>query len=306
MTPAPDHDTRSPHLQLLRRSGGDAAPVLEEIQRDLVALPGVGMSMLEISHRSKTFEAILAQAEADMRDAGGHSGQLQGAVPAGRRQHAVLDGADEPARRGQTADYIDTGSWADKAIKEAKKVGAVNVAATTKADNYSRIPEARGAEAHAGRGLRAHDLEQHDRGHGVSSAARRRRRAARQRHLVGHVQPADRRRAARAHLRGRAEEHGPRRRDDRHHPRGSPRALRQRQGVAADDAELCGACGERLALQHAAGLRGLRARAGHEVADRAGRARGHRRAKRAKAAKLYAEIDRTGFYRGTARKEAAR
>jgi phosphoserine aminotransferase len=41
---------------------------------------------------------------------------------------------------GATADYIDSGSWADKAIKEAKKVGAVNVAATTKAENYSRVP----------------------------------------------------------------------------------------------------------------------------------------------------------------------
>ena len=45
-------------------------PVLEEIQRDLLALPGVGMSILEISHRSKTFEGILAQAEADIRTLG--------------------------------------------------------------------------------------------------------------------------------------------------------------------------------------------------------------------------------------------
>ena len=42
-------------------------PVLEEIQRDLIALPGVGMSILEISHRSKAFEAILAATEADIR-----------------------------------------------------------------------------------------------------------------------------------------------------------------------------------------------------------------------------------------------
>jgi phosphoserine aminotransferase len=41
---------------------------------------------------------------------------------------------------GATADYVDTGSWADKAIKEAKKVGAVNIAATTRADKYTRIP----------------------------------------------------------------------------------------------------------------------------------------------------------------------
>ena len=41
---------------------------------------------------------------------------------------------------GATADYVDTGSWADKAIKEAKKVGTVNVTGSTKADNYTRIP----------------------------------------------------------------------------------------------------------------------------------------------------------------------
>src|SRR5262245_66674454 len=46
-------------------------PVLEEAQRDLVALPGVGMSILEISHRSKTFEGILAKTEADLRALGG-------------------------------------------------------------------------------------------------------------------------------------------------------------------------------------------------------------------------------------------
>src|SRR5258705_13925392 len=45
-------------------------PVLEEIQRDLLALPGVGMSILEISHRSKTFESILQQAEGDIRTLG--------------------------------------------------------------------------------------------------------------------------------------------------------------------------------------------------------------------------------------------
>jgi phosphoserine aminotransferase len=41
---------------------------------------------------------------------------------------------------GQTADYVDTGTWADKAIKEATRVGAVNVTGSTRADNYSRIP----------------------------------------------------------------------------------------------------------------------------------------------------------------------
>src|SRR5436190_11514774 len=115
-------------------------PVLEEIQRDLVALPGVGMSILEISHRSKTFESILEQAEADIRTLGN--------VPANDRVLFLQGGASlqfsmvpmNLLPQGAAADYIDTGSWAEKAIKEAKKVGSVNIAATTAADKYSRIP----------------------------------------------------------------------------------------------------------------------------------------------------------------------
>ena len=71
--------------------------VLEEAQQNLVSLPGVGMSILEVSHRSKPFEEILAGCEADLRTLAGDPVELQGAVPAGRRQPAVLDGADEPA-----------------------------------------------------------------------------------------------------------------------------------------------------------------------------------------------------------------
>jgi len=115
-------------------------PVLEEIQRDLLALPGVGMSILEISHRSDTFESILAQAEADMRALAG--------IPPNYRVLFLQGGASlqfsmvpmNLLAPGATADYIDGGSWADKAIKEAKKVGRVNIAASTKGDNYVRIP----------------------------------------------------------------------------------------------------------------------------------------------------------------------
>jgi phosphoserine aminotransferase len=115
--------------------------VLEEIQRDIIALPGVGMSVLEISHRSKTFEDILAAAEADIRALAG--------IPANYKVLFLQGGASLQFTMvpmnllgpGQTADYIDSGSWADKAIKEAKKVGTVNVAATTKSENYSRVPD---------------------------------------------------------------------------------------------------------------------------------------------------------------------
>jgi phosphoserine aminotransferase len=114
--------------------------VLEEIQRDLVALPNVGMSILEISHRSAAFEGILAKAEADIRALAN--------IPANYKVLFLQGGASlqfsmvpmNLLTDGGTADYIDSGSWADKAIKEAKKVGTVNVAATTKSENYSRIP----------------------------------------------------------------------------------------------------------------------------------------------------------------------
>ncbi len=114
--------------------------VLEEIQRDLVSLPGVGMSILEISHRSAAFEAILAQAEADIR--------ALAAIPSNYKVLFLQGGASlqfsmvpmNLLTSGATADYIDSGSWAEKAIKEAKRVGTVNVAATTKTENYSRVP----------------------------------------------------------------------------------------------------------------------------------------------------------------------
>jgi phosphoserine aminotransferase len=116
-------------------------PVLEEIQRHLLALPNVGMSVLEISHRSAAFEAIIAEAEADVRAVGG--------VPPNYRVLFLQGGASTQFSMvpmnlltpGGVADYLDTGSWSDKAIKEARRVGEVHVAATTKADKYSRVPE---------------------------------------------------------------------------------------------------------------------------------------------------------------------
>ncbi len=115
-------------------------PVLEEIQRDLISLPGVGMSILEISHRSAPFEKILAEAEQSIR--------TLAAIPPNYKVLFLQGGASlqfsmvpmNLLTAGATADYIDGGSWAEKAIKEAKKVGTVNVAATTKAENYSRLP----------------------------------------------------------------------------------------------------------------------------------------------------------------------
>jgi phosphoserine aminotransferase len=115
-------------------------PVLEQIQRDLVMLPGVGMSILEVSHRSKVFESVIQQAEADIRALAG--------VPANYKVLFLQGGASlqfsmvplNLLTPGTTADYIITGSWTDKAAKEARKVGSVNIAASTEADHFTRIP----------------------------------------------------------------------------------------------------------------------------------------------------------------------
>jgi len=129
--------------RVLNFSSGPAVlpvSVLEQAQRDLVSLPGVGMSILEISHRSKTFESILQKTDADIRHLAG--------VPAGYTLLFLQGGASTQFSMvpmnllppGGTADYVISGSWGEKAAKEARKVGNVHVAASSQATGFDRIP----------------------------------------------------------------------------------------------------------------------------------------------------------------------
>lgn len=115
-------------------------PVLEEAQRDLVQLPGVGMSIMEISHRSKTFDEIIGRAESGLRELldlpdNYHVLFLQGGASL---QFSMIPMNFLP--KDASADYILTGSWGKKALKEAKRCGAVNVAATMADSNFTRVP----------------------------------------------------------------------------------------------------------------------------------------------------------------------
>ena len=117
--------------------------VLEEAQQQLLALPGVGMSVLEISHRSKAFDEIIQGCEADMRTLAGIPDTyrvlfLQGGASL---QFSMVPMNLLPA--GGSADYIVTGAWSQKAAKEAKRVGTVKIAASTEADNFNRVPTQR-------------------------------------------------------------------------------------------------------------------------------------------------------------------
>lgn len=115
---------------------------LEEAQRDLLALPGVGSSVMEISHRSKPFIEIVEQAEANLRTLlaipdGYHVLFLQGGA---QLQFAMVP-MNILRGTGKTADYILTGSWGKKAMQEARTQGDVRVAFDAAESNYNHLPE---------------------------------------------------------------------------------------------------------------------------------------------------------------------
>ncbi|MBD3410781.1 MAG: 3-phosphoserine/phosphohydroxythreonine transaminase [Ignavibacteriales bacterium] len=115
-------------------------PSLKEAQENLMALPGVGMSVMEISHRSKTFDEIHATAKSNFRKLLGAGDDyeilfLQGG--ASLQFYMLPLNLMTPKK----ADYIVTGSWSKKAVKEAKRVGEVNVAATTEEGVFNRVPK---------------------------------------------------------------------------------------------------------------------------------------------------------------------
>lgn len=114
-------------------------PVLEEAQRDLVSMPGVGMSILEMSHRGKFFEHVIAQAEADIRTLAHIPANYHVLfLPGGASLQFSMVPLNFLPRDG-SADYIVTGAWSQKAVKEAKKVGGVSIAATTERTNFNRV-----------------------------------------------------------------------------------------------------------------------------------------------------------------------
>jgi phosphoserine aminotransferase len=115
--------------------------VLEQAQSEMLNYRGAGMSVMEMSHRSKAFESIIQMAEADLR-------RLLN-IPENYKVLFLQGGASlqfamvpmNLLPEGKSADYILTGSWGQGAIKEAKKLGAVREAATTADTNFNRLPK---------------------------------------------------------------------------------------------------------------------------------------------------------------------
>ena len=115
-------------------------PVLEEIRDEMLNYRGSGMSVMEMSHRSKMFQQIYDEAEADLRT-------LMG-IPENYKVLFIQGGATLQFSmipmnllKNGVAEYIVTGAWSEKAYKEAKKFGDVQCIASSKDKNYSYLPD---------------------------------------------------------------------------------------------------------------------------------------------------------------------
>ncbi len=117
--------------------------VLKEAQAELLSLPGIGVSPLEISHRSPWFEGVLAETTANLRKLLNLPENFSVLyMQGGARLQFSMIPMNLLRGTGQTADYVVTGAWGAKAVEEAGREGKVNIAYNGKSHNYSRLPQA--------------------------------------------------------------------------------------------------------------------------------------------------------------------
>ena len=160
-------------------------PVLRQAADEMLDWHGSGMSVMEMSHRGKEFIAIHAEAESAAARAAGDPGELQGAVPAGRRDRRERDRADEPAARQEPAPTTSTpASGRRSRSRRRRSYCKVNVAASAEASGFTCVPPQRELEARRRCRLRAHLRERDHRRRRIPLDARHRRRAAGGRHVV--------------------------------------------------------------------------------------------------------------------------
>ncbi len=115
--------------------------VLEEVQRDLISLPGLGASPLEVSHRSPWFEGVIGEAEANLRALlsipdSHHVLFCQG----GATLQFSMVAMNLLRGRPRSADHVVTGTWSEKAVVEAEREGPVRRVWSGKAEGFVRVP----------------------------------------------------------------------------------------------------------------------------------------------------------------------
>lgn len=119
--------------------------VLEQAAAEMLDYQGTGMSVMEMSHRSKAFQAIIDAAEADIRE-------LMG-IPENYKVLFLQGGATQQFAaipmnllKNGKADYIVSGGWSKKAYKEACKYGDIRLVASSEDKNFSYVPDVEGME----------------------------------------------------------------------------------------------------------------------------------------------------------------
>lgn len=115
-------------------------PVIEAARDAAYDFAGLGMSIMEISHRSKEFDAVIQKAQSDALAIMGLSADDYAVLFLGGGASTQFAMVPMNFMRG-TADYINTGEWSTKAIKEAKMLGSCNVAASSEDKNFNYIPK---------------------------------------------------------------------------------------------------------------------------------------------------------------------
>lgn len=118
-----------------------APEVLKEAKEGIENFRGMGLSILEISHRSKQFIEVLEEAEARVRSLLNVSDDYGVLFLTGGASSQFYMSAMNLLNQNETAGYLDTGAWSSKAIKEAKHFGNIDVVASSKDKNYSYIPK---------------------------------------------------------------------------------------------------------------------------------------------------------------------
>jgi phosphoserine aminotransferase len=118
---------------------GLPAPVMQKAQEELLAFPGAGASIMEISHRSKAFSGVHQNAKADIKRLLDLPDNYQILfMPGGATMQFSMIAMNLLA--GKSADYVHCGTWSAKAMKEAEKFGTVRTVWSGKADNFVRMP----------------------------------------------------------------------------------------------------------------------------------------------------------------------
>ena len=115
-------------------------PVLEQIQKELLCYGSTGMSVMEMSHRSKMYLDIFNRTVADLREVMAIPENYKVIFPQGGAT-AMFAAVAMNLMDGGKADYVDSGNFAHNALTEAQKYGEVNIAGSSRAENYTHIPD---------------------------------------------------------------------------------------------------------------------------------------------------------------------